>query len=130
MEMEWNVNLFIQKPVYQALLFLLLTPILIFVIRPKTADMAWLIAASTFVLFLIVNAGMLWFDDSPWRYFFYSIVCALGYLLLVAIIMRGLLSVLRLDGSEESAMAFLIMIYQPFALMLVMLVKWIVTKYF
>ena len=124
------MHLFIQKPAYQALLFLLLTPILIFVLRPKSADMAWLIAAYTFIMFLIVNAGLLWFDDNPWRYFFYSIVCALGYLLLVAIILRGLLSVLRLESSEESAMAFLIMIYQPFALMLVMLVKWIVTKYF
>jgi hypothetical protein len=122
--------LFIKKPAYQVLLFLLLTPILIFVIRPQSSDMAWLIAAYTFVLFLIVNAGLLWFDDNPWRYFGYSIVCAFGYLLLVAIIMRVLLSVFRLEGSEESAMAFLIMIYQPFALMLVMLVKWIVNKYF
>ncbi len=128
--MEWNAFLFMQKPTYQALLFLLLTPILLFIIRPKSADMAWIIAAYAFFLFLIVNAGMLWFDNSPWRYLFYSIVCALGYLLLVAIIMRGSLRALQLDGSQESAMAFLIIIYQPFALMLVMLVKWIVTKYF
>lgn len=126
--MDWNVYLFIQKPAYQVLLFLLLTPILIFVLRPKRADMAWLIAAYIFVLFLIVNAGLLWFNDNPWRYFFYSIGCALGYLLLIAIIMRGLIRVLRLESSEETAMAFLVMIYQPFALMLVMLVKWIVTK--
>lgn len=128
--MDWNVYLFIQKPFYQVLLFLLLTPILIFVIRPKSADTAWIIAVYTFVLFMIVNAGMLWFDNSPWRYFFYSMGCTLGYLLLVAIIMGGLLRVLRLERSEESAMAFLIVIYQPFALMLVMLVKWIVTKWF
>ena len=128
--MDWNVYLLIQKPAYQALLFLLLTPILIFVIQPKSADTAWLIAAYTFVLFLIVNAGLLWFDDSPWRYFFYSIGFAVGYLLFIAIIMPGLLKVLKLKGSEESAMAFLILIYQPFALLLVMLVKWIVTKWF
>lgn len=128
--MEWDVYSLIQKPANQALLFLLLTPILIFVIRPKSADTAWLIAAYTFGLFLIVNAGLLWFGDSPWRYFFYSIGCALGYLMLVAIIMRGLLKVLKLGSSEESAMAFLILIYQPFALLLVMLAKWIVTKWF
>jgi hypothetical protein len=125
-----NVYLFIQKPAYQALLFLLLTPILIFVIRPKSADKAWHIAAYTFGLFLIVNAGLLWFDDRPWRYFFYSIGSAVGYLLFIAIIMQGLLRVLRLDSSGESAMAFLILIYQPFALLLVMLAKWIVTKWF
>ena len=127
--MEWNVYLFIQKPAYQVLLFVLLTPILIFILRPKSVDMAWLIAAYTFVLYMIVNAVLLWFDNNPWRYFLYSIVCTLGYLLLVAIIMRALLKVLRLEGSEESAMVFLIMIYQPFALLLVMLVKWIVQKY-
>ena len=121
--------LFIQKPAYQVLLFVLLTPILIFILRPKSVDMAWLIAAYTFVLYMIVNAVLLWFDNNPWRYFLYSIVCTLGYLLLVAIIMRALLKVLRLEGPEESAMVFLIMIYQPFALLLVMLVKWIVQKY-
>ncbi len=128
--MDWNVYLFIQKPAYQALLFLLLTPVLIIIIQPKSADMAWLIAAYAFILFLIVNAVLLWFNDNPWRYFFYSIGFAVGYLLLTAMIMAGLLSVLKLKGSGESAMAFLILIYQPFALLLVMLAKWIATKWF
>ena len=128
--MDFNVYLFIQKPGYQALLFLLLTPILIFVIQPKNADTAWVIAAYTFGLFLIVNAVVLWFDDSPWRYFFYSIGFAVVYLLFIAIIVPGLLKVLQLKGSGESAMAFLILIYQPFALLLVMLAKWIVAKWF
>ena len=128
--MDWNVFVLIQRPVYQALIFLLLTPLLVFGIQPKTADMAWNIAAYTFFLFLIVNAALLWFDDSPWRYFFYSIGFAIGYLLVIAIMMQGLLKVLRLEGSEESSMAFLILIYQPFALLLVMLAKWIVTKWF
>ena len=125
-----DVYLIIQKPAYQALLFLLLTPILIFVIQPKSADMAWLIAACTFGLFLIVNAGLLWFDDSPWKYFFYSLGFAVGYLLLIVIIMQGILRILKLEDSGENAMAFLILIYQPFALLLVMLAKWIVTKWF
>jgi len=127
--MNWNVYLLIQKPAYQAILFLLLTPILIFVLQPKSADKAWTIAFYTFVGFLIVNAGLLWFDDSPWRYFFYSIGFAVGYVLLIAIMMSVLLRVLRLENSGESAMAFLILIYQPFALCLVMLVKWMVIKW-
>ena len=127
--MDWNVYLLIQKPAYQALLFLLLTPILIFVIQPKSADIAWVIAVCVFVLFMVVNAGLLWFDDSPWRYFFYSIGSSVGYLLVIAIIMSGLLRVLQLKDSEESSMAFLVVINQPFALLLVMLVKWIVTKW-
>ena len=128
--MDWNVYSLIQKPVYQALLFLLLTPILILAIKPKSADTAWLIAAYAFDLFLLVNAGLLWFDNSPWRYFFSSIGISIGYLLIIAIVMQGLHRVLRLEGSGESAMAFLTLIYQPFALLLVMLVKWIVTRWF
>jgi hypothetical protein len=77
-----------------------------------------------------VNAGLLWFDSSPWRYFFYSILFAVGYLFCIAITMQGVLKVLKLEGSGESAMAFLILIYQPFALLLVMIVKWMVTRWF
>jgi hypothetical protein len=126
--MDWNVYLLIQKPAYQALLFLVLTPILIFVIQPKNVDSAWLIAVCAFVLFLIVNAALLWFSDTPWRYFFYSIGFAVVYILIIAIMMPGLLKILQLKGSGESAMAFLLLIYQPFALLLVMAVKWAVTK--
>ena len=97
---------------------------------PKSAETAWVIAASTFGFFLIVNAGLLWFDDRPWRYFFYSIGFAAGYLLITAIIMPGLVKALKVEKSEESAMAFLILIYQPFALLLVMLTKWLVEKWF
>ncbi len=128
--MDWNLYLFIQKPPYQALLFLLLTPVLILVIQPRNADMAWSIAAYMFALFLVVNAALLWFDDSPWRYFFYSIGSAVGYVLLIAIIIPAVLRLMHREGSGESAMAFLILIYQPFALLAVMLVKWILMKWF
>src|SRR5690606_30287825 len=103
--MDWNAYLFIQKPAYQALLFLLLTPILIFIIQPRSADTAWLIAAYTFMLFLVLNAVLLWFNDSPWRYFFYSIGFAIGYLVLIALVMPGMLRALKLESSGESAMA-------------------------
>ncbi len=128
--MDFNVYLLIQKPAYQALLFLVLTPILIFVVQPKSVDSAWLIAVYAFVLFLIVNAGLLWFSDSPWRYFFYSIGFSVVYILIIAVMMPGLLKILQLKGSGESAMAFLLLIYQPFALLLVMVAKWIMTRWF
>lgn len=124
--MDWNVYLLIQKPVYQAVLFLLLTPLVLLVVHPSTADKAWSVAVYVFVLFLVVNAALLWLDKSPWHYFFYSIGAAIAYLLLVSVMMPGLLKVLRLEGSGESAMAFLVVMYQPFALLLVMLVKWVV----
>lgn len=125
--MNWSIFSLLQEPAYQALLFLVVTPLIIFVIRPKHADKAWSIAVYTFIPFLIVNAVMLWFTDSPWRYFFYSLGCSAVYILMIAIIMRGMLTILKLKSSEESAMAFLVVIYQPVALLAVMLVKWIVT---
>ena len=127
--MDWNTFLFIQKPAYQALLFLLLTPILIFIIKPKSADKAWAIATYIFALYLIINATLLWFDINQWKYFFYSIGFAVGYILSIATIMPTLLKILQLNSSEESAMSFLIIIYQPFALLLIMLVKWIVINW-
>jgi len=128
--MDWNVYLLIQKPGYQALLFSLLTPILILISQPKSAETPWLIAVYTFAVFLLVNAAFLWFADNSWRYFFYSIGCALGYILFIAVIMPGVLRILRLAGEEGSAMAFLIVIYQPIALLFVMLAKWLFIKWF
>jgi hypothetical protein len=117
--------LYFQNPEYQAIIFVLLTPIIIFILQPKTADKAWLIAAYTFAAFLLANAALSWFQEHQWRYFFYSIGCSIGYLLVIALIMAGMLRILRLKDSGESAMAFLMIIYQPFALLLVMLVSWI-----
>lgn len=127
--MDLNVYLLIKKPVYQALLFLILTPMLILAYQPKNADKAWLIAAYLFIIFLAVNAGLLWFATSPWLYFFHSISFAVAYILVIAFLMPGLLKILKLEGSGESAMAFLMLIYQPIALLLVMLAKWIATKW-
>ncbi len=120
--------LLLLKPAYQALLFLLLTPILLLVLQPKNADTAWTIASYLFILFLLINSGLLWLDERPWRYFFYSIGSALGYLLFIAILMPVLLRALQLKGSGESAMTFLVLIYHPFALLLVLLVKWTAGK--
>lgn len=125
--MDCNLYLLIQNPPYQALLFLTLTPLLLFILKPKTADKAWQIAIIPFILFMIVNAGILWLSNKPWHYFFYSLITGVGYVLLIAIIMSALLRILRLKNSEESAMAFLILIYQPLALLLIMLAKWVVT---
>ncbi len=120
----------IKKPAYQALLFFLLTLALILILQPKNADKAWLIAAYLFIFYLVMNAGLLWFDNSPWRYFFHSISFTVAYLLLVAFTIPVLLKLLQIQGSGESAMAFLLLIYQPVALLIVMLAKWMVVKWF
>lgn len=129
--MDWNTYFsFAQKPVYQALFFLLITPVAILILRPANVDKAWVIALCTFVMFLIVNAAFIWFAERHWQYFFYSIGLAVGYVLLVSIFIPALIRLLRLEGSGESAMAFLVLMYQPFALLLVMFAKWIAVKWF
>lgn len=118
------------KPIYQALFFLLLTPISVLLFHPKNADNAWLIAAYHFIVFMVVNAGLLWFDDAPWRYFFHSIGFAVAYLLVIAIVMPILINQMQLKGSGESAMAFLLLIYHPIALLLIIMMKWAYFKWF
>jgi hypothetical protein len=124
--MNCTTNLFIQNPAYQALLFVLLTPIVILTTKPKTADRAWMLAIYLFAGFLALNTALLWWDDSPWHYLFYSLGFSVGYILFVAVMMPVLLKPLRLKSSQESAMAFLIVIYQPLALLLIMLAKWMI----
>ncbi|MES2514664.1 MAG: hypothetical protein V4580_10995 [Bacteroidota bacterium] len=123
--MIWKHILFIEQPAYQALVFALFSPALLLIIKPKSADRAWTIAAYIFAMFLTINAIMLWFDDNPWHYFFYSLGTSVAYISIVAISMPALLKALRLQSSQESAMAFLIVIFQPFALLLIMFTKWI-----
>src|SRR6476620_193410 len=118
MQIDWNVYSLVQSPACQAILFVLLTPLVLLILQPKTADSAWVFAACTFIAFLVVNAALSWFDDRPWRYFFSSIGFAIGYLFVIAIVMSGLLKVMNLKNCGESAMTFLVIIYQPFALLL------------
>ena len=126
--MELTASAIFLKPPYQAILFVLLTPVVIFFSRPGSADRAWVIAGLLFIMYLLINSVALWFDNSPWWYFLYSIASTLGYIIIVSAIMPVLLNVMRLDGSGESGMIFLVLIYQPFALLLIMLAKWLVTR--
>jgi hypothetical protein len=121
-----NVNLFshLEKPTYQALLFIALTPVVILLFKPTDAEAAWQLAAYIVGLFLVINCIMIAFSASPWRYFLVSLGVGLGYLICIALILSILISILQLKKSEESAMAFLIWIYQPLGLLLMLLIKW------
>lgn len=127
--MDW-MYLIIKKPAYQALLFCLLTPITILVLQPKDAEKAWTISMFIYFLFLLINSGLMWFSENPWRYFFYSIGVALAYILPLSLFTQISINILKLKGSSETAMAFLAILYQPPALLLVMFAKWIATKWF
>lgn len=69
-----------------------------------------------------------WFFDNQWQYFLYAMGFSIAYILAIAIIMPILIKILKMEGSGESAMAFLFIIYHPVGLMVVMQAKWLYLK--
>jgi hypothetical protein len=65
-----------------------------------------------------------------WPYFFISLLCSVGYLLVVSFLAPLLIQLQRAEGSGESAMIFLVIIYHPFILLLMFLAKWMYLKLF
>lgn len=118
----------LQKPHYQALLLLLITIPILLLSSPKNADSAWFIAGYCYLGFIVLNIVVQWFSESQWQYFFYSIVFSIAYILAIAVMVPVLIKLLKLEGSGESAMAFLFIIYHPVGLLIVMFAKWIYFK--
>ncbi|MFZ1805611.1 MAG: hypothetical protein WAU36_00225 [Cyclobacteriaceae bacterium] len=118
----------LHKPIYHALPFLLFTIPLVLLSFPKNANGAWLIAGYCYLAFIVLNIVLQWFSENQWQYFFHSIGFSVAYILVIAMIMPILIKLLKLEGSGESAMAFLFIIYHPVGLLIVMLAKWIYIK--
>ena len=118
----------IHKPVYQGLLFIILTVMLTFIVRPKTADSTWVTAGLAYCCFILANAVLAFWSNEIWRYFFLSIGVSLLYLLVIALVAKALISSLHLKGTEESAMIFIVIILHPVLLLLSIFVKWIFFK--
>ncbi|MEZ4945427.1 MAG: hypothetical protein R2804_07875 [Cyclobacteriaceae bacterium] len=118
----------LHKPLYQALLLLLVTIPILLLSSPKNADSAWLIAGFCYLAFIVLNIVAQWFSVNQWQYFFYSISFSIAYILVIAVIMPILIKLLKLEGAGESAMAFLFIIYHPVGLLIVMFAKWIYFK--
>ncbi len=118
----------IRQPLYQAIAFILISIPAVFALSPKNADGAWLIAAFCYLGFLIINTVVLWFTPQAWKYFFHSISYSVAYILIIAFMMPVIIKLLKLGGPQESAMAFLFIIYHPISLLIVMFAKWIYLK--
>lgn len=122
---EMELLKLLQKPFYQVLLFVLVTVFALAALHVPNASDAWSIAGYIFIIFMLINAVLLWFASIPWRYFFHSICFGLMYLLLISILMPGLLKLLQLNGSVESAAIFLFIIYQPGLLLAALIFRWV-----
>ncbi len=122
---EW-----LQRPYIQALLFILLTLLFVFIVRPKNADKTWSTAGLLFIVFMLVNSVLICTVSNSWSYFFYSLGCSVLYLGTIAIIIPFLTKILKIEGSGESAMVFIWIIYHPIVLLIVLSLKWTYFKFF
>ena len=115
----------IQQPLYQGLFCVLMTIVVACIVKPKTADKLWVICGLLYCFFIVVNAVLSFWAVTTWPYFFLSLGVSLLYLAVIASIVKVLLKVLKLEGSEESAMVFLVIIFHPVVLLLAVFLKWI-----
>lgn len=115
----------IQKPVYQVLLFVLMTVLLALLTRPRTSDKIWVIAGLMYSLFILTNSVLLFFETQLWFYLMVSIGCSLFYLLVIAFVVKVLIKALKRKGTEESSMIFLVVIFHPGLLLSAIFVRWI-----
>jgi hypothetical protein len=115
----------IHKPICQGSLFLILTVLIACIARPQSADRLWVISGLLYGCFIVTNAVVAFFVMDTWPYFFISLGVSFLYLLVIAVTVKMFMHVFHLEGSEESAMVFMIVIFHPLALLLAIFLKWI-----
>jgi hypothetical protein len=120
----------LQKPFVQMATFVLLTIPAVFIIGPKNADHVWTIAGFIYIGFIFVNSILICTVSNSWNYFFFSLGFSVLYLVSVSIIITTLIKLLKIEGSGESAMTFLFIIYHPVFLLFVLFLKWAYYKLF
>jgi hypothetical protein len=120
----------LQKPFYQLLVFVLLTLVVVVIVRPVKADNAWVIAGIVYVCFIVFNTVLIGFADKQWYYFLISLGFSILFLLAIGVLIPGLIKIMKIEGSGESAMIFLIIIYHPLTLLLMMFLRWAYFKVF
>jgi hypothetical protein len=119
-----------QRPLYQAIFFLILTIVLYAIVRPGEAEKVWVIAGILYITFILTNSILFWPAGTAWSYFFYSLLFSIIYLVVIGGVVKVYSDLFKVEGSGESGMIFLVIIYHPFALLLVMLLKWLFAKFF
>lgn len=120
----------IQRPYIQATFFILLTILAIFILGPKNADNTWSIAGIVFIGFMLTNSIFICAAHNSLSYFLYSLGFSVLYLICIAVLLPALIKLLKIEGSGESAMVFIFIIYHPAFLLLVLFLKWLYFKIF
>lgn len=115
-----------QQPVYQAAVCIIFTILLNMLLKPGNADTVWVICGFAYSCFILMNAAGVFFTGPVWYYFFISMGFSLLYLLVIAVVANLLIQSLKLEGTQESAMVFMVILLHPVALLLAIFLKWIV----
>ena len=113
----------IEAPWYQIPIFLSLTILLLTFLRTSNANSVWTITGGIYAVFILTNSFLVWGTESPWIYLGISILCSFGYLLLAGWVASVCIKWRKMNGSGESAMLFLIIIYHPVLLVILILAR-------
>ncbi len=121
---------FIQKPYGQLATFLSLTLLVLIIVRPRQAEPLWTMAGLFYICFILANAIFIWRAEHQWLYLLYSLGCSVAYILIISGLTSAYTSIANVDGSGESGMIFLVIIYHPFILLFVIFLHWLYMKLF
>lgn len=126
------MNLFLSgyllKPYVHTLVFVAVTLAVFGLLRQKDADGVYTVAGIAYGAFILTNSVLMYLAQSSWSYFFTSLLFSITYIIAIAIVSTIYIRIAKIPGSGESAMVFLIILYHPAVLLLVMAVKWAVSR--
>ena len=118
---------YLTKPYAHVVVFLVVTFVIFVLIRPREANALYTIGGVVYVLFILTNSGLIYFAPNTWTYFFLSLLFSVIYIVVFSFLSSMYIRLANVDGSRESGMIFLVIIYHPIALLLVVFVKWLVS---
>lgn len=116
---------YLHHPFYQFLLMQMFFVLVLIIVRPDQLEKVWVTAGVHYIVFILLNGVMCWFAKAVWMYFLYSMVFSVLFLLCTSGLINLYSNWKYVEGSGESSMIFLVIIYHPFVLLAVMLVRWV-----
>jgi len=122
------VNEYLSKPYVHVVVFLAITLAVFVLLRPKDANVLYTMAGIVYAVFILTNSILIFFTQHTWSYFFISLLFSIIYIVAVVLLASMYIRLAKVEGSGETAMMFLIIIYHPLAMLLVVFVKWIISK--
>ena len=126
--MSVAINGYLSRPHVHVLIFLAISLAVFFVLRPKDANSLYSMAGVVYAVFILANSILIFYAPNTWSYFFTSLLFSLVYLLAIALMTSMYIHLAKVEGSGESAMVFLVVMYHPLALLFMIFLKWIISK--